>query len=61
LSLSGRQSHSGNLLDTVFDILETEKALDGEAEFSLIPRDNLFARLLIPTAQNSQLIVPAPQ
>ena len=34
------------ILNTVFEILETEKLLDGEVELTLVPRDNLFARLL---------------
>ena len=34
------------ILNTVFEILETEKMLDGEVELTLIPRDNIFARLL---------------
>ena len=48
------------ILETVFQILETEKMLDGDVDLTLVPRDSLFARLLatqgvpLPTA-------PAPQ
>jgi regulator of protease activity HflC (stomatin/prohibitin superfamily) len=34
------------ILDTVFEILETEKMLDGDVELTLVPREHLFARLL---------------
>jgi regulator of protease activity HflC (stomatin/prohibitin superfamily) len=34
------------ILDSIFEILETEKMLDGNVELTLVPRDNLFARLL---------------
>ena len=34
------------ILNTVFEILETEKMLEGDVELTLVPRDSLFARLL---------------
>jgi regulator of protease activity HflC (stomatin/prohibitin superfamily) len=34
------------ILDTVFEILETEKMLDGDVELTLVPRESLFAKLL---------------
>lgn len=34
------------ILETVFQILETEKMLDGDVDLTLVPRDSLFARLL---------------
>ena len=47
------------ILNTVFEILETEKLLDGEVELTLVPRDNLFARLLA-TGDGSRPLIPAP-
>jgi hypothetical protein len=34
------------ILNSVFEILETEKMLDGDVELTLVPGDTLFARLL---------------
>ncbi len=51
--------HHSEILNTVFEILETEKLLDGEVELTLVPRDNLFARLLA-TGDGSQTLIPAP-
>jgi regulator of protease activity HflC (stomatin/prohibitin superfamily) len=48
------------ILNTVFEILETEKMLDGDVELTLVPRDSLFARLLAAGA-TPQLPVSAPQ
>ena len=48
------------ILNTVFEILETEKMLEGSAELTLAPRDNLFARLLAADGA-PQPTVPAPQ
>ena len=48
------------ILNTVFEILETEKMLDGDVELTLVPRDSLFARLLA-TVNGSLPAVPAPQ
>jgi hypothetical protein len=47
------------ILNTVFEILETEKLLDGDVELTLVPRDNLFARLLA-AGNGSQSLVPVP-
>jgi regulator of protease activity HflC (stomatin/prohibitin superfamily) len=35
-----------HLLDSVFEILETERMLESGAELTLLPSDNLFARLM---------------
>jgi hypothetical protein len=47
------------ILNTVFEILETEKMLDGDVELTLVPRDNLFAKLLA-AGNGSQPLAPAP-
>ena len=46
------------ILNTVFEILETEKLLDGEVELTLVPRDNLIARLLARGAAPGLLFPP---
>ena len=46
------------ILNTVFEILETEKLLDGEVELTLVPRDNLFARLLATGGRLPALFPP---
>jgi regulator of protease activity HflC (stomatin/prohibitin superfamily) len=48
------------ILNTVFEILETEKMLEGDVELTLVPRDSLFARLLAANGV-PQPTVPAPQ
>lgn len=47
------------ILNTVFEILETEKLLDGDVELTLVPRDNLFARLLA-AGNGSEPLAAAP-
>lgn len=48
------------ILETVFQILETEKMLDGDVDLTLVPRDSLFARLL--ATEGAPLpSTPAPQ
>ena len=47
------------ILNTVFEILETEKMLDGDVELTLVPRDNLFAKLLA-AGNGSHPLVSAP-
>ena len=47
------------ILNTVFEILETEKMLDGDVELTLVPSDNLFAKLLA-AGDGSQPLAPAP-
>jgi regulator of protease activity HflC (stomatin/prohibitin superfamily) len=39
-------ARDSEILNTVFEILETEKMLEGDVELTLVPRDSLFARLL---------------
>jgi regulator of protease activity HflC (stomatin/prohibitin superfamily) len=48
------------ILNTVFEILETEKMLEGDVELTLVPRDSLFARLLAANGA-PQPTVSAPQ
>ena len=48
------------ILETVFQILETEKMLDGDVDLTLVPRDSLFARLLA-TEGVPLPAAPAPQ
>ena len=48
------------ILEAVFQILETEKMLDGDVDLTLVPRESLFARLL--ATQGAALgAAPAPQ
>jgi regulator of protease activity HflC (stomatin/prohibitin superfamily) len=49
------------ILNTVFEILETQKMLEGDVELTLLPRDNLLAKLLAAGNGSQPPLVPAPQ